>query len=140
MAVHFNDGFGNPIAGENIQKAIKKTNTELRTITSDWRESKDIKISCLKASVPDLEIGTDLGIAASLYSTAKKENIKYIITGTSFRTEGLAPLDWNYLDGKYLKSINKKYGKVKLRKWKSDDAGFNLDLQQIIMFTKSLWD
>jgi len=135
LAVHFNDGFGNPIAGENIQKAIKKTNTDLRTITSDWRESKDIKISCLKASVPDLEIGTDLGIAASLYSTAKKENIKYIITGTSFRTEGLAPLDWNYLDGKYLKSINKKYGKVKLRKWKSDDAGFNLDLQQIIYYT-----
>ena len=76
LVVHFNDGFGNPLAGENIKKIIDKTNFELRSITSDWRESKEIKISCLKASVPDIEIGTDLGIAASLYSTACKENVK----------------------------------------------------------------
>ena len=135
LVVHFNDGFGNPLAGENIKKIIKETNFELRSITSDWRESKDIKISCLKASVPDIEIGTDLGIAASLYSIACKENIKYIITGTSFRTEGIAPLDWNYLDGKYLKSIQKKYGKVKIRKWLPNDAGFNLDLKEMIYYT-----
>ncbi len=135
LVVHFNDGFGNPLAGENIKKIIDKTNFELRSITSDWRESKDIKISCLKASVPDIEIGTDLGIATSLYSTASKENIKYIITGTSFRTEGIAPLDWNYLDGKYLKSIHKIYGTTKLRKWKHDDAGFNLDLKEMLYYT-----
>ena len=135
LAVHFNDGFGNPIAGKNIQKAINISDTDLRTITSDWRESKDIKIAPLKASVPDLEIGTDLGIAAALYSVSTKENIKYIITGTSFRTEGIAPLEWLYLDGKYLKSIHKKYGTVKLRKWKPHDAGFNLDLIHMIYYT-----
>ena len=47
LAVHFNDGFGNPVAGKNIQNAINISNTDLRTITSDWRESKDIKISPL---------------------------------------------------------------------------------------------
>jgi len=135
LVVHFNDGFGNPLAGENIKKIIDKTNFELRSITSDWRESKDIKISCLKASVPDIEIGTDLGIAASLYSTACKENVKYIITGTSFRTEGIAPLDWNYLDGKYLKSIQNKFGNIKIRKWHPNDAGFNLDLKEMIYYT-----
>ncbi len=135
LVVHFNDGFGNPLAGENIKKIIDKTNFELRSITSDWRESKEIKISCLKASVPDIEIGTDLGIAASLYSTACKENIKYIITGTSFRTEGIAPLDWNYLDGKYLKSIQNKFGNIKIRKWHPNDAGFNLDLKEMIYYT-----
>jgi len=134
LAVFFNDGFSNPVAGKNIQNAIKKTNIELRTITSDWRESKDIKIATLKASVPDLEVGTDIGIGAALYSVAAKENIKYIIIGMSFRTEGVAPLEWNYLDGKYLKSIHKKYGKVKLRKWRPDDAGFNLGIKEIFYY------
>lgn len=135
LLVHFNDGFGNPIAGQNIKNIIKKTNFELRTITSDWRESKDIKISLMKASVPDMQLGTDLGIATSLYSMASKENIKYILSGVSFRTEGIVPLDWNYLDGKYLKSIMSKFGTIKLRKWKADDPGFNFDIKEFFYYS-----
>ncbi|UOQ70643.1 hypothetical protein [Hymenobacter cellulosilyticus] len=52
LAVHFNDGFGNPVAGENMLKACRKLGVEMRTITSDWRESKDLKIAFLKASTP----------------------------------------------------------------------------------------
>src|SRR5436190_14185377 len=48
IAVHFNDGFGNPVAGENMVKACRKLGVELRTITSDWRESKDLKLAFLK--------------------------------------------------------------------------------------------
>ncbi|MBF0385871.1 MAG: N-acetyl sugar amidotransferase, partial [Candidatus Omnitrophica bacterium] len=54
LAVHFNDGFGNPIAGENMKKAALKLKVDLRTITSDWRESKDLRIAFLKASTPDI--------------------------------------------------------------------------------------
>ena len=135
LLVHFNDGFSNPVAGQNIRNIIKKTNFELRTITSDWRESKDIKISLMKASVPDMQLGTDLGIASSLYSVAAKENIKYILSGVSFRTEGVVPLDWNYLDGKYLKSIMKEYSNVSLRKWKPNDAGFNFDTKEFFYYS-----
>lgn len=135
LAVHFNDGFGNPIAGENMVRACKKLNVELRTITSDWRESKDIKIAFLKASTPDLEEGTDIGIATALYGVASKENIKYIFFGQSFRTEGIAPLTWNYLDGMYLKEVHKKFGSVPLRKWKPTDPGFNLDMNEIFYYT-----
>jgi N-acetyl sugar amidotransferase len=135
LAVHFNDGFGNPVAGENMIKGCKILDIELRTITSDWRESKDLKLAFLKASTPDLEQGTDIGIATALYGVAAKENIKYIIIGQSFRTEGIAPLSWNYLDGKYLKSVHKQFGAIPLRKWKADDPGFNLDLREIIYYT-----
>jgi hypothetical protein len=134
LAVHFNDGFGNPVAGENMIKACKILNVELRTITSDWRESKDLKISFLKASTPDLEQGTDIGIATALYGIAAKENIKYIVIGQSFRTEGIAPLSWNYLDGKYLKSVHNKFGTVPLRKWKPTDPGFNLGLKEMLYY------
>ena len=135
LLVHFNDGFDNPTAGENIRKIIKKTNFELRTITSDWRESKAIRLAIIKASVPDMALGTDLGIAAALYSVAAKENVKYIISGVSFRTEGIVPLDWNYLDGKYLKSIMKEYSSIKLRPWSKYDAGFNFDTKEFLYYS-----
>jgi N-acetyl sugar amidotransferase len=126
LAVHFNDGYDNPVAGENIKNAVRKLNIDLRTITSDWRESKNIRIAFLKASVPNLEVGTDIGIFAALYGVAAKEKIKYILTAHSFRTEGISPLSWNYLDARYLKSVLKKFGTIELRKWRPDDPGYNL--------------
>ncbi len=135
LLVHFNDGFDNPTAGQNIRKIIKKTNFELRTITSDWRESKAIRLALIKASVPDMALGTDLGIAAALYSVAAKENIKYVISGVSFRTEGIVPLDWNYLDGKYLKSIMREYATIQLRPWSKYNAGFNFDTKEFLYYS-----
>jgi len=134
LAVHFNDGFGNPVAGENMVKAAKKLGVDLRTITSDWRESKDLKIAFLKASTPDLEVATDIGIATALYGVAAKEGLKYVLFGQSFRTEGISPLSWNYLDGKYMKAVHQQFGTVPLRKWKSTDPGFNLDLLEIFYY------
>ncbi len=134
LAVHFNDGFGNPIAGENMVKGCKILGVDLRTITSDWRESKDLKLSFLKASTPDLEEGTDIGIATALYGVATKENIKYILIGQSFRTEGIAPLSWNYLDGKYLKAVHKEFGSMQLRRWTPTDPGFNLGIKEMFYY------
>lgn len=135
LAVHFNDGFGNPVAGENMHKATKKLGVELRTITSDWRESKDLRIAFLKASTPDLGTPTDIGIANALYNVAVKENVKYIIIGQSFRTEGIAPLEWNYLDGRYVQDVHRHFGKVPLRKWKPTDGGFNLSTRHMFYYT-----
>ncbi len=135
LAVHFNDGFGNPTAGKNIKKAMDKLNVDLMTITSDWRESKDFRIAFLKSSTPDLPQSTDLGIASSLYGAAAKENVNYILFGQSFRTEGIAPFEWSYLDGRYLKNIHNKFGTVKLRKWKPHDPGFNLSIFHMFYYT-----
>lgn len=135
IAVHFNDGFGNPVAGENMRKATQKLGVELRTITSDWRESKDLRIAYLKASTPDLGTPTDIGIATALYAVALKEKVQYVLIGQSFRTEGIAPLEWNYLDGKYLKTVHRLYGKTPLRPWKPLDPGFNLCFKEMFYYT-----
>lgn len=135
IAVHFNDGFGNPVAGENMIKGCKALGVELRTITSDWRESKDLKIAFLKASTPDMEEATDIGIATALYGVAAKENIKYIVIGQSFRTEGIMPLPWNYLDGYYLKKVHEQFGKEKLRPWQPHDPGFHLNVFHMFYYT-----
>lgn len=135
LAVHFNDHLGNPVAGDNIRKTAKKLNVEVRTITSDINESKDIRLAFLKASTPDLEQSTDVGIATALYGTAAKENIKYMIIGQSFRTEGIAPLEWNYLDGKYLKTVHGEFGAKKLSKWSPENPGFNLNMFHLFYYT-----
>ena len=138
LAVHFNDGFGNPTAGENMLKGCDILNVKLVTVTSDWRESKDIRRAFIKASTPDLGTATDIGIASSLYGIAAKERIKYIIIGQSFRTEGIAPLIWNYLDGKYVKDIIKRFGTKKIRKWNPHNPGFNLGLKELLYYMFAL--
>ncbi len=135
LAVHFNDGFDNPVAGENMVKACRLLGVELRTITSDWREAKELKIDFLKASVPDLNMGTDIGIASSLYGVACKEGIKTILIGQSFRTEGVKPLSWSFFDGKYLKSVHRKFGKTPLRPWKPEDPGFNFSIKELMYYS-----
>jgi N-acetyl sugar amidotransferase len=135
LAVHFNDGFDNPVAGENMLNACKILGVELITITSDWRESRELKIDFLKASTPDLNMGTDIGIAASLYGVAAKNNVRYILIGQSFRTEGVKPLSWSFFDGKYLKDVHNKFGKIPLRKWTPDDPGFNLGVKEMIYYS-----
>ncbi|MDO3414602.1 N-acetyl sugar amidotransferase [Hymenobacter sp. BT770] len=134
LAVHFNDGFGNPIAGENMVRTCQRLGVELRTITSDWRESKDLKIAFLKASVPDMEEGTDLGIATALYGVAAKEGLQHMVIGQSFRTEGIAPLSWNFLDGRYLRAVHKQFGTGPLRRWQPNDPGFNLGIKEMFYY------
>ena len=135
LAVHFNDGFDNPVAGENMLKAVRKLGVELRTITSDFRECKDLKVVDLKASTPLLNNGTDVGIGASLYGVAYKEKVKHILFGQSFRTEGIRPLVWAYFDGDHLRAVHKLFGKYPLRKWKPEEPGFNLGIKEMFFYT-----
>lgn len=135
LAVNFNDGFANPVAGENMRKATRKLGVPLRTISADWRESKDLKLACLKASMPDLNLATDVGLGAALYGVAAAENVRSIYLGQSFRTEGIAPLEWNYLDGRYLSAVHKRFGSIQLRPWKPDDPGFHLNWTHMIYYS-----
>ncbi len=135
IAVHFNDGFDNPVAGENMINACNILGVELRTITSDWREGKQLKIDFLQASCPDLNLGTDIGIASSLFGVAAKEDVKYILIGQSFRTEGVKPLSWAYFDGDYLRSVHKMYSDLPLRPWTPNDPGFNMGVREMFYYT-----
>ena len=135
LAVHFNDGFDNPVAGENMVNACNILGVDLRTITSDWREAKALKIDFLKASTPDLNMGTDIGIASSLYSVAYKEKVKYIFIGQSFRTEGIKPLTWSFFDGDYLKNVHNQFSEQPLRPWKADNPGFNFTYKELFYYS-----
>ena len=115
LAVHFDNGWNSENAVRNIENLCKNLNVDLYTHVANWEEFKDLQKSFLKASVPDAEVPTDWAIFSVLFEQASKHNIKYIIHGHSFRTEGTTPLTWTYMDGKYVKSVQDKYGKLKLK-------------------------
>lgn len=115
LAVHFDNGWDTEIATKNIKNAVSILNIDLFTYTADWEEFRNLQIAFLKASVPGIEIPTDVAIHGVLYKAAIKNNIKYILGGQSFMTEGTVPREWSYMDGTYVKSVNKQYGKIQLQ-------------------------
>jgi N-acetyl sugar amidotransferase len=113
LAVHFDNGWNTDISVKNIRKACEKLGVDLITVVADWEEFKDLQVSFLKASTPDADIPTDYAIYSVLYHTAHKENIRYILNGHSFRTEGTSPISWTYMDPLYVKDVHRKFGKIK---------------------------
>lgn len=115
LAAHFDNTWNSTIATENIHNVLEKLGVDLFTLVVDNKEYDDIYRSFLKAGVKDLETPTDIGLATTLYKAAEKHGIKYMIEGHSFRTEGVAPLGWIYMDGKYIQSVHKAFGTVPMR-------------------------
>lgn len=113
LAVHFDNTWNSTIAVQNIQAVLKKLNVELWTHVVNHEEYDDLYLAILKAGVPDIEAATDLGLAATLNKAASKFNIQYIFEGHSFRSEGLSPLGWMYMDAKYLHGLHQQFGKLK---------------------------
>lgn len=115
LAVHLDNTFNHAIATENIRKVLGALEIDLVTHVVDRKEAEDIYRSFFMADVIDFEVLLDIGIPQLLYSTAKKYGIKYQLEGHSFVAESISPLNAMYADGMYLKSVHKKYGKLKLK-------------------------
>ena len=115
LAAHFDNTWNSTIATENIHNVLEKLGVDLFTIVVDNKEYDDIYRSFFKAGVKDLETPTDIGLATTLYKAAEKFGIKYMIEGHSFRTEGVAPLGWIYMDGKYIESVHREFGRVPMK-------------------------
>ena len=114
LAVHFDNGWNSEIAVSNIKNATDKLDIDLHTVVADWEEFKDLQRSFLKASVSDAETPTDYAFISALLKTADEIGIKYVLNGHSFRTEGVAPIGWTYMDGRYIMSVHKRFGRVKI--------------------------
>ena len=110
LAVHYDNGFDSETSVSNILRICEKLNVDLETKVADWNKFKSITRSFFLAGVSDPDTPTDIGIFKTMYETAYKEKIKYVFNGHSFRTEGIEPLDWTYMDGLYLKNIHSMYG------------------------------
>tara|TARA_B100001093_G_scaffold519987_1_gene611891 strand:+ start:14960 stop:16102 length:1143 start_codon:yes stop_codon:yes gene_type:complete len=128
LAVHYDNGFDSDTSVSNILRICDKLDVELETKVANWEKFKNITRAFFMAGVSDPDTPTDVGIFKSMYETAYKEKIKYVFNGHSFRTEGIEPLDWTYMDGLYVKNINKKYGSGSLEEFD------NFELKDLIKF------
>lgn len=117
LAVHLDNGWNSELAVSNIEKILNQLDIDLYTYVLDWEEFKDLQLSFLKASIPEIETPTDMAIPAVLHELAAKHNIKYIISGGNYATEGILPKSWHYdrKDVKFLKAIQKQFGTKRLK-------------------------
>lgn len=115
LAVHYDNTWNTAIATENIQKVLKRLNVDLYTHVVDNKESDDIFRSFFLANVPEIDGPTDIALSETMYRAASKFKVKYIIEGHSFMAEGVSPLANAYMDGGYIKSVHKQFGKIKMK-------------------------
>ena len=119
--MHVDAGWNSELAVYNIEKIIKYCNWDLHTVVIDWEEMKDLQISYLKSGVANQDVPQDHIFASSIYKFAVKNKIRYIINGGNFSTECIFPKSWIWdnKDSTNLKAIHKKYGKIKLKNYKT---------------------
>ncbi len=117
LAVYLDNGWASNIALENIEKLTKVLNIDLYTYVIDYEEVKLVLKSYLKARLPWADSPTDLAIKALLYKKARQMNLKHILVGHDFRSEGFQPNEWTYSDAKQLHFLVRLFYGKKLKRY-----------------------
>jgi hypothetical protein len=117
LLVHFDYGWNTEIATRNVENAVKATGFDLYTVVMNWPEFKSLQRSYFKASVLDLDVPADHMIFGALFKTARKFNIKYILSGNNVWTEHTLPKSWNYkkYDLVNIRNIHKSFENTQLQ-------------------------
>ena len=116
LAVHVDNGWNAEEAVLNIKNIADKLKIDYQSFVLNWLEFRDIQLAFLKASVPEAETPTDIALLGALHQVAKRNNIKYIVSGGNLATEGILPKHWHYnaKDGTYFNAIQKQFGTKKI--------------------------
>ncbi len=117
LLFHFDNGWDTEEAQRNINRIAEYTGFELHTCRANSDEFADLQCAYFKSSVVDIEVTTDHAIAAAVHKFAEENEIKYILTGANYVTEGILPPSWSYLkmDLRNLRAIHEKYGRIPLK-------------------------
>lgn len=115
LVLNLDNGWNSETSYSNILKLTKILDFDLETYVIDYEEIKDLLLCYMKASLPWIDNPTDLAIQSILFKIAKKEQVKYILLGNDFRSEGKQPTEWTYSDNWQLKDLHNKFGKTKLK-------------------------
>ena len=117
LAVHCDNGFNTDIGNENLNTMCKQLEIELII----QKVPKEVTAAGLKAgmlaSVPETDIISDIGLASTHFIACEKYGVKYIFEGRNFRTEGIIPPGWVYMDQKYINDIQERFGEIDLKKY-----------------------
>jgi len=121
LVVHVDGGWNSELAVANIEKIVKYCGWDLHTIVIDWEEMKDLQLAYLKSGIANQDVPQDHAFFASLYHFAVKHGIHYIMSGGNIATESIFPKSWHWsaMDAINLHAIHKKFGRKKLKYYKT---------------------
>ncbi|WP_432673089.1 N-acetyl sugar amidotransferase [Flavobacterium sp. SM2513] len=118
LLFHVDAGWNTDKAVGNIEKLVNGLNLDLYTEVINWEEMKDLQRAFFKSQIADQDMPQDIAFFSGLYKFAKKNNIKYVLTGGNFSTECCRePEEWGAypgIDKKLIKDIHGKFGGRKL--------------------------
>ena len=119
LLFHVDAGWNTDQAVGNIEKLVDGLGLDLYTEVINWEEMKDLQVAFLKSGIPDQDIPQDCAFFSALYKFARKNKIKYVLTGGNFSTECCRePNEWGAypgIDKTFITDIHKKFGKRKLK-------------------------
>ena len=121
LVVHVDAGWNTEIAVHNIESIVKHCGFDLVTVVMDWEEVCDLQVAFLKAGISNQDVVQDHAFFANLYHFAVKNDIRTVISGGNIATEGVWPVAWHHsaMDAINLHSIHKRFGKRKLKQYKT---------------------
>lgn len=119
LLFHVDAGWNTDKAVGNIEKLCNGLGLDLYTEVINWEEMKDLQVAFLKSQIVDQDLPQDYAFFSGLYKFAKKNKIKYVLTGGNFSTECCRePEEWGGfpgIDTMLVKDIHSKFGKRPLK-------------------------
>jgi N-acetyl sugar amidotransferase len=119
LLFHVDAGWNTDKAVGNIEKLCNGLGLDLYTDVINWEEMKDLQVAFLKSQIADQDLPQDYAFFSGLYKFAKKNKIKYVLTGGNFSTECCRePEEWGGfpgIDSMLVKDIHSKFGKRPLK-------------------------
>ena len=119
LLFHVDAGWNTDKAVGNIEKLCNGLGLDLYTEVINWEEMKDLQVAFLKSQIADQDLPQDYAFFSGLYKFAKKNKIKYVLTGGNFSTECCRePEEWGGfpgIDSLLVKDIHSKFGKRPLK-------------------------
>jgi N-acetyl sugar amidotransferase len=119
LLFHVDAGWNTDKAVGNIEKLCNGLGLDLYTEVINWEEMKDLQVAFLKSQIVDQDLPQDYAFFSGLYKFAKKNKIKYVLTGGNFSTECCRePEEWGGfpgIDTMLVKDIHSKFGKRQLK-------------------------
>ncbi|WP_310586085.1 N-acetyl sugar amidotransferase [Lacihabitans sp. CS3-21] len=119
LVFHVDAGWNTQQAVGNIEKLIDGLSLDLYTEVINWEEMKDLQVAFLKSQISDQDLPQDYAFFSALYKFAKKNKIKYVLTGSNISTECCRePEEWGGyagIDTLLVKDIHNKFGKRPLK-------------------------
>lgn len=119
LVFHVDAGWNTDQAVGNIEKLIDGLGLDLYTEVINWEEMKDFQLSVLKAQIADQDLPQDTAFFSTLYKFARKNKIKYVLTGANYSTECCRePEEWGAypgIDKRLINHIHSLYGTIPLK-------------------------